>query len=44
VDAKHYPGYFRLVGETCSRRREDGIDERLQFEIPLCKMTAKTTL
>lgn len=44
VDAKHYPGYFRLVGETYSRGREDGVDERLQFEIPLCKMAANTTL
>ena len=44
VDADHYPGFFKLVGETYSRRRDDGIDERLQFEIPLCKMSAKASL
>lgn len=44
VDAKHFPGTFRLVGETLSRRRKDGKDERYQFEIPLCKLAPDTNL
>lgn len=44
VDAKHYPGTYRLVGETYARRRSDGKDERFQFEIPLCKMASDTNL
>ena len=44
VDAKHFPGTFRLVGETLSRRRADGKDERYQFEIPLCKLASGTNL
>lgn len=38
VDAIHFPGTYRLVGETYSRSRKTGKDERFQFEIPLCKM------
>ena len=38
VDATHFPGTYRLVGETYSRSRKTGKDERFQFEIPLCKM------
>lgn len=38
VDAIHFPGTYRLVGETYSRSRSTGKDERFQFEIPLCKM------
>lgn len=44
VDATHFPGNFKLVGETYSRRRADGEDERLQFEIPLCKMDMNNSL
>lgn len=40
IDTKHYPGCFRLVGETRSRRRQDGKDEMFQFEIPLCKLNS----
>ena len=40
IDTKHYPGCFRLVGETRARRRQDGVDERFQFEIPLCKLNS----
>lgn len=38
VDAEHFPGIYRLVGETYSRNRDTHEDERFQFEIPLCKM------
>lgn len=38
VDAVHFPGTYRLVGETYSRSRKTGKDHRYQFEIPLCKM------
>ena len=38
VDAQHFPGAYRLVGETYSRSRKTGQDQRFQFEIPLCKM------
>lgn len=38
VDAIHFPGTYRLVGETYSRSRKTGKDQRFQFEIPLCKM------
>ena len=44
VDAKHYPGVYRLVGETYARSRKDGKDQRYQFEIPLCKMSSETNL
>lgn len=44
VDAKHYPGTFRLVGETRARERSTGKDMRYQFEIPLCKMSSDTSL
>lgn len=39
IDAKHYPGTYRLVGETYKRNRY-GEDEHYQFEIPLCKLSA----
>ena len=38
VDSTHFPGTYRLVGETYSRSRSTGKDQRFQFEIPLCKM------
>lgn len=38
VDATHFPGTYRLVGETYSRNRKTNKDMRFQFEIPLCKM------
>lgn len=38
IDAIHFPGTYRLVGETYSRSRKTGKDQRFQFEIPLCKM------
>lgn len=44
VDAKHFPGAFRLVGETYARARDDGQDQRYQFEIPLCKLNSNTSL
>ena len=44
IDSQHFPGTYRLVGETYARRRSDGKDERYQFEIPLCKMSSNTNL
>lgn len=44
VDAIHFPGTYRLVGETYSRSRKTGKDERFQFEIPLCKMGSENNL
>ena len=44
VDAVHFPGTYRLVGETFSRSRKTGKDHRYQFEIPLCKMGAENNL
>lgn len=38
VDATHFPGTYRLIGETYVRSRETGKDQRYQFEIPLAKM------
>ena len=43
IDTKHYPGCFRLVGETRARCRQDGMDERFQFEIPLCKLNSSNS-
>ena len=44
VDAEHFPGVFRIVGETYARSRDDGKDQRYQFEIPLAKLSAETNL
>jgi len=38
INATKFPGTYRLVGETYSRNRKTGKDQRFQFEIPLCKM------
>lgn len=43
VDAEHFPGVYRLVGETYSRNRDTHEDERFQFEIPLCKMDSENS-
>ena len=43
VDAEHFPGIYRLVGETYNRNRDTHEDERFQFEIPLCKMGAENS-
>lgn len=43
VDAEHFPGVYRLVGETYSRNRDTHEDERFQFEIPLCKMSSENS-
>lgn len=42
VDAEHYPGTYKLVGETYARPYGGGEDQRFQFEIPLCKMSSDT--
>ena len=44
VDAEHFPGTYRIVGETYARSRADGKDQRYQFEIPLAKLSAETNL
>lgn len=44
VDATHFPGTYRLVGETYARSRDTGKDQRYQFEIPLCKMSSENNL
>lgn len=44
VDATHFPGTYRLVGETYARSRKTGKDQRYQFEIPLCKMGTENNL
>lgn len=44
VDAIHYPGTYRLVGETYVRDRDTGKDHRYQFEIPLAKMGSENNL
>lgn len=44
VDAQHFPGTYRVVGETFSRGRADGKDQRYQFEIPLAKLSPETNL
>lgn len=43
VDSKHYPGTYRIVGETFVRDR-NGKDTNYQFEIPLCKLGANANL
>ena len=37
IDAKHFPGNYRLVGETYKKDRY-GIKHNYMFEIPLCKL------
>ena len=44
VDPIHFPGCYRLVGETYSRNRNTGKDQRFQFEIPLCKIGSENNL
>lgn len=44
IDAIHFPGTYRFVGETYSRSRATGQDERFQIEIPLCKMSSDTKI
>lgn len=44
IDATHFPGTYRLVGETYARSRKTGKDQRYQFEIPLCKMGTDNNL
>lgn len=44
VDATHFPGTYKIVGETYVRSRADGQDQRYQFEIPLCKLSSDTNI
>lgn len=43
IDPIHYPGVYRLVGETYKRDRF-GQDQKYQFEIPLCKLHPENKL
>lgn len=43
IDPIHYPGTYRLVGETMIRDRF-GEDQHYQFEIPLCKLHSTNKL
>lgn len=43
VNAKNYPGTFKLVGETYIKNRI-GEEEHYQIEIPLCKLGNNTNL
>lgn len=43
IDSHHFPGTYRLVGETYKRNRY-GEDKHYQFEIPLCKLHADNKL
>lgn len=44
VDPIHFPGTYRLVGETYVRNRNTGKDQRYQLEIPLCKMSSNNSI
>lgn len=44
VDAEHFPGVFKLVGETFARKYGSNEDEHYQIEIPLCKLFDETSL
>lgn len=44
IDAQHFPGVYRFVGETYIRDRSNGKDYRAQFEIPKCKLTANNSI
>ncbi|MBP5773852.1 MAG: hypothetical protein J6W35_07250 [Eubacterium sp.] len=43
IDSKHYPGYFKFVGQTFMRDRY-GEDIKYQIEIPLCKLSVTNKL
>lgn len=44
INADTFPGTYRLVGETYSRNRKTGRDERFQFIIPQAKMSPENTI
>lgn len=44
VDPIHFPGTYKLVGETYVRNRNTGKDQRYQLEIPLCKMSSNNNI
>lgn len=44
IDAQHFPGVYRFVGETFIRDKDTGSDYNAQFEIPLCKLTANNSI
>lgn len=44
VDAEHFPGTFRIVGETHIRPRDGGKDDCYQIEIPLAKLSPETSI
>lgn len=43
ISADKFPGTYRVVGETLTREKETGKEQRLQFIIPEAKMSAEDT-
>lgn len=43
IDSSHYPGTYRLVGETYIKDRF-GKNQNYQFEIPLCKLSSSNKI
>ena len=44
VKQGEFPGMYKIVGETYIRSRDTGEDERVQIELPLCKIKSDQTL
>lgn len=44
IDAAHFPGTYRVVGDTYSRSEASGEDEFFQFVIYKAKVTAENTI
>lgn len=44
ISADRFPGTYRIVGDTFSRNKVTGEDQRFQFEIPQAKMSSETTI
>ena len=44
IDATHFPGTYRLVGETYSRSRKTGKDQRYQFVIHRANVSSDTSI
>lgn len=44
VDAEHFPGVYKLVGETYTKNRVTQKNEHFQFELPLAKMDAENKI
>ena len=44
ISADKFPGTYRVVGDTWTRSKETGEDQRFQFIIPQAKMTSDQTI